>query len=297
MVRSQHRRRLVAALAALAALTLLFVVVRAMFSTSTTSAPTTSASPTSAAAAVTINSLDRILYSMNGPHEGAPHGVPTSFSWAQGPSLRSVGPPAGMSAITSWGQIYADSSDSRPANVRVELRNMETYVWSNSRNEWTRVQADAHVDGAHYLEDFAGNSSMPANLRAEADGGVSTTMDSGYNFHFWPAGERGTLTEPSDVGAVYTTMQARLILDDPNGPDNRSQARYLANAGADWWRTTTASFGDGNNNPGVGQSRFTYLTSDWTAINFYTGGPIATAPNSWSEDQLRTSNPPTNAMG
>ena len=301
MVRSQHRhRRLATALAALAALiVLVVVVVRSTSGTSTTSAPPTSAPTTTTAPHVVeiINSLDRILYSMNGTHEGAPHGVPTSFSWAQGPSLGSVSPPVGMSAITGWGQIYADATDMQPANVRVELRNMETYVWSNSRNEWTRVQAASGVDGAHYLEAFTGNSSMPASLRTEADGGVSTAMDAGYNFHFWPAGERGTLTEPSDVGAVYTTVQARLILDDPAGPDNRSQARYLANAGADWWRTLTATFGDGTNNPGVGQSRFSYLTSDWTALDFYTGGPIATAPNSWSEDQLRTSNPPTNAMG
>jgi hypothetical protein len=295
VVRSLHRRRLVTALAALAALILLFAVVRAMSSssTSTTSAPTTSASRTSA----NINSLDRILYSMSGPHEGVPHGVPTSFSWAKGPSLQAAVPPAGMSAITSWGQIYADSSDTQPANVRVELRNMETYVWSNSRSEWTRVQAGTHVDGAHYVEDFAANAALPTDLRAEPDGGTSTAMVTGHNFHFWPAGERGSLPDPADVSAVYTTVQARLILDDPNGPDNRSQARFLANAGGDWWRTLTAPYGDGNNNPGIGQGRFTYVTSDWTAIDFYSGGPIATAPHSWTETQLRTSNPPINALG
>jgi hypothetical protein len=202
-----------------------------------------------------------------------------------------------MSAITSWGQIYADSSDTRPANVRVELRNMETYVWSNSRNSWTRVQAETQVDGAHYVEDFTGNSSISSDLRAEPDGGTSTVMVSGHNFHFWPTGQRGNLADPVDIGAVYTTVQARLIVDDPNGPDNRSQARYLANTGGDWWRTPTAPYGDGTNNPGIGQSRFTYLTSDFAAIDFYTGGPVATAPGSWTESQLRGSNPPVNAMG
>jgi hypothetical protein len=92
-------------------------------------------------------------------------------------------------------------------------------------------------------------------------------------------------------------VQARLILDDANGPDNRSQARYLANTGGDWWRDLSAAYDDGTNNPGIGQSRFTYLSTDWTAIDFYTGGPIATAPGSWTEGQLRTSNPPINALG
>jgi hypothetical protein len=243
-----------------------------------------------------INSLARILYSMGGPHEGAPHGVPTDWSWAQQPSLDHVTPPAGMSAITSWGQIYADATNTHPANVRVEVRNMETYVWSNSSHAWTRVQGTARVDGAHFVEDFAGNASIPTDLRNEPDGGNSTGMVAGFNFHFWPTGMRGNLPNPADIGAVYTTVQARLILDDPNGPDNRDQARYVANTGADWWRTTSAPYGDGSNNPGVGQGRFTYVTNNWSALNFYTGGPIATAPGSWTETQLKNNPPPINVM-
>ena len=177
---------------------------------------------------------------MNSAHEGAPHGVPSYWSWAQQPSLGHATPPAGMSALTSWGQIYADTSNTHPANVRVEVRNMETYVWSNSSRAWIRVQGASRVDGAHFVEDFAGNAAVATDLRNEADGGNSTGMVSGYNFHFWPTGMRGNLPNPSDIGAVYTTVQARLILDDPTGPDNRSQARYLANTGADWWRTTSA---------------------------------------------------------
>ena len=264
----------------------------------TTTAPPTTAPPTTAPpVSAGINSLNRILYSMSGPHEGAPHGVPSYWSWGQVPSLQGATPPAGMSAITGWGQIYSDASNTQPANVRVELRNMETYVWSKSGRAWIRVQGTTPIDGAHYVENFAGNASIPTDLRAELDGGTSTGMMPGFNFHFWPRSGRGSLSNPADVGAVYTTVQARLILDNPNGPDNRSQARYLANTGADWWRTPTATFGDGTNNPGVGQSRFTYLSSNWTAVNFYTGGPIASAPGSWTEAQLGANPPPVNAMG
>ena len=233
---------------------------------------------------------------MNSSHEGAPHGVPSYWSWAQKPSLQSASPPAGMSAVTSWGQIYSDSSNTQPANVRVELRNMETYVWSNSGHAWIRVQTNSRVDGAHFVEDFAGNAAVPTDLRNEPDGGNSTGMVSGYNFHFWPTDGHASLPNPSDIGGVYTTVQARLILDDPSGPDNRSQARYIANTGADWWRTANASYGDGSNNPGIGQGRFTYVTSSWTALDFYTGGPIATAPGSWTEAQLRNNPPPVNVM-
>ena len=244
-MRSQHRhRKLVVAIAAIAVVVVLVLISAVLRSRSTatsrSSAPNTSAPVAGAPVAEAINSLDRILYSMNGPHEGAPHGVPPSFSWAEHPELGAVAPPAGMSAFIGWGQIYSDATNVQPANVRIELRNMETYVWSNTNHTWTRVQGTAHVDGAHYVENFAGNTSIPTDLRAEPDGGTSTGMTSGYNFHFWPAAARAALPNPADVGAVYTTVQARLILDDPNGPDNRSQARYLANTGADWWRTTTA---------------------------------------------------------
>ncbi len=200
-----------------------------------------------------------------------------------------------MGSITAWGQIYADGSNSHPANVRVEMRNMETYVYSNSQHVWRRLQGSTGVEGAHYVEDFSGNSSIPTNLRAESDGGVSTDMTAGYNFHFWPTGGRAALPNASDIGAVFTTVQARLVLDNPAGPDNRGQARYLANIGGDWWRTPTIGFGDGSNNPGIGQGRFMYLSSSWSAIHFYTGGPVASAPGSWTEAQLAASPPPVNA--
>ena len=94
-----------------------------------------------------------------------------------------------------------------------------------------------------------------------------------------------------------------------NAPDSKTFAEadfvyggdgkdiLIANTGADWWRTVSAPYGDGSNNPGVGQGRFTYVTNNWTALNFYTGGPIATAPGSWTETQLNNNPPPINAMG
>ena len=238
------------------------------------------------------NSVDRVAYSMNGPHEGSPHGVPSSFDWGHVPVVVNAVAPAGMGSITGFGQIYADSTNAHPANVRVELRDMATYVWSRSQGKWQRIQVSDGVGGAHYVEDFAGNSSTETHLRTEPDGGVSTDMVPGYNFHFWPQGERATLSNPGDIGAVYTTVMARLIVADPSGPDNRGAARYLANVGGDWWRSKGATFGDGSNNPGVGQGRMSYIGTDWTAIDFYTGGPLTTSPNAWSEAQLRSSNPP-----
>src|ERR1700676_4003713 len=83
-----------------------------------------------------LNSLAQILHDMQAPHEGIPHGVPSSYSWYDCPVLGSPTPPSGMTAMTAWGQTYADSTTTEPSNVRIEIKNMEGYVWSNSQQKW-----------------------------------------------------------------------------------------------------------------------------------------------------------------
>jgi hypothetical protein len=222
------------------------------------------------ASATTASPALRVMAGMTSPHEGALHGVPTSWSWAQHPAVGDPTNAQGMAAMTGWGQIYADANTAEPAGVRVEIKNMESYVWSLSQHRWVRVQATVTVDGAHYAENFAGNASIPTDLRTEPDGGVSLSMVPGYNFHFWPVSGRASIT-PGDIGAEFTTYHARLI-----GTATAS-ARYLANAGGDWWRTTTIGFGNGTNNPGIGQGRFVYLTPNWTAVDFYSGTSLSAA--------------------
>lgn len=242
-----------------------------------------------------INSIAQILDSMEGQHSGVLHGVPSDYSWATYPVLGGSIPPSGMTAVTAWGQFYADSSNVHPANTRICVKNMECYLYSNSGHFWTRVQGVLRPDGDHYDEDFQGPGAS-ASKRVESDGALSSTMIDGFNFHFFPV-DRGFVASPSDVGAVYTTFQAKLILDNPAGADNRAACRYMANAGADWWRDLTIFYGDGTNNPGVGQARFTYLTNNYRAIDFYTGGTVAVDSHKWTQAQLIASSPPLDAMG
>jgi hypothetical protein len=252
---------------------------------------TTSPPTTAAVAATTLNSASLILSDMRNLHEGPLHGVPTSWSWAEHPTVSDPTDAQGMSAMTGWGQIYADANAVEPAGVRIEIKNIESYVWSRSQHRWVRVQADVTVGGGNFAENFANNASINPDLRTEADGGTSVSMVSGYNFHFWPASGRGSVT-PGDIGGEFTTYQARLL------GANAGSARYLANAGADWWRSTTIGFGDGTNNPGIGQGRFVYLTTGWTAVNFYTGGAYAAGvAGAWTDSQLSSSPPPLDAMG
>ena len=241
----------------------------------TTGAPVTVASPPARSATVpTIPPLhdpvqESLLFGalMVGPNQGLPHGVPTGWSWAQHAEVDSPSN-AGMAAMTAWGQIYAAGPTEPPTgSVRVEIRNIRTLVWVRSKGAWVTVQATPGVQGEHYLENFQGNQSTPADTRTEPDGGTSVSMVPGHNFHFWPTTGRAGVTS-GDIGAVITTYDARLIGAAAGSAD------YVGDVGGDWWRSTSASYSGPNvNNRQIGVGRFLRLSTAWLTIGFYTGGP------------------------
>ncbi len=227
--------------------------------------------------------MTRILTSMNSYGEGAPHGVPADWSWALKPSMSHVTPPAGMSAITSWGQIYADTTNVHPAKRARRTPQHGTYVWSNSRHAWSRVQGTARVDGAHFVEDFAGNAAVPTDLRNESDGGHLHRHGLRLQLPLLAHRSRGNLSNPADIGGVFTTLQARSSSTTPTPRQPQPSPLPSPTPAPTGGATSPPPTATAPNNPGVGQGRFTYLTSNWTALDFYTGGPIATAPGSWTE--------------
>jgi poly(3-hydroxybutyrate) depolymerase len=257
-----------------------------------TETPNPTSSPTPAPS--TLNTLARILYDMAGPYEGPLHGIPSAFGWATHPTVFHPTDSLNMPAETAWGQIYADANANEPSNVRIELRNMASYYLSKSQHKWIRLQDTVPVSGAHYVENFAQNAHIPASWRLEPDGGNSSAMISGYNLHFWPQGARGLIANPSDVAAFYSTYQARLIIDNPSGPNNLPKAKYLANAGGDWWGSVSGTCVTATNscNPGIGEGRFTYLTPQWTAVDFYSGGPYGASVSGAVTAAQLSANPP-----
>ncbi|MBH8576634.1 hypothetical protein I8752_27325 [Nostocaceae cyanobacterium CENA369] len=69
---------------------------------------------------------------------------------------------------------------------------------------------------------------------------ISVKTGNGYNFHFWPPGRASI--NPIDVMGMFTTVQARLVVDDFNKPDDRSKARYILSMGGDYWFNLTAQW-------------------------------------------------------
>lgn len=237
--------------------------------------------PSSFSASQTVNSIETIISDMKLPHEGRPHGVPTSYGWTKGPRMESGNDPAAFGAIIAWGQVYEDAEGNPAKNTRVQLKDIKAYLLSKKDGKWRLIQNSRDVAGAAYREDFVGDINKPADIRNEADGSVSVKAGGGYNFHFWPSTGRAPM-DPDDIGGVFTTVRARLIIDDPTQPDDRAKARYLLNMGGDYWLNLNAKWDNWTTNKGIAMGRFKYVKPEWQAFNMTT----------LSEDEIRRNQPP-----
>jgi hypothetical protein len=218
--------------------------------------------------------MDRVpsllRHDMVGKHAGRMHGVPRTYNWAKHPRVGVGNHPGrhGFHAVSAWGQIYEDEAGSPARNVRVSCKDISLYILSRRTGKWRKANASRRVNGANYVEDFSGNVSKPAALRDEPGGAVSATLGGGWNFHLYSIRGRAPI-DPADVAGVVSVYSARVIMDDPNGPDERHLARYLASAGADYWLDRYVGAAPGTvGDVGIGKAR--YLTSDWLTLTMST---------------------------
>ncbi|BAZ09371.1 hypothetical protein NIES4071_11790 [Calothrix sp. NIES-4071] len=228
-----------------------------------------------------INSVTTIVSDMQPPQDAAPHGVPKHYSWANGPEIGMGNNPKDFKALIAWGQLYEAEQGNPATNTRVQIRNIKAYFLSKEDNKWRLLQSSPAVEGSAYREDFAGDANKQADVRPEFDGSISAKAGGGYNYHFWTQGGRA-LINPSDIGGIFTTVEARLIVDDASQPDDRSQARYLLNTGGDYWLDLTTGWDNFKTNGGIATGRFKYVTTEWQAFNMTT----------LSAEQILTNPPP-----
>lgn len=225
---------------------------------------------TAQGAIAAANSIETIITDMQPPHAALPHGVPQSYDWLAGPRLKLGNHPGAYRAMTAWGQLYEAAAGNPAWNSRVQIRNLKTYMLSRRTQKWKVLQASRAVTGAAYREDFLNDINQPAKIRHEADGSISVRAEKGYNFHFWPSGGRVWI-DPDDVDGLFTTVQARLILDQPTQIDDRSRATFVLNVGADYWvNLTSYKYGSRQLADEVGMGKFKVVTSDWQSFNMIT---------------------------
>ena len=218
-----------------------------------------------------LNTVETIISDMEEPHEGRPSGVPASYGWALGPRVGAGNDPGDFRAFITWGQIYNDSEGNPAENTRVEMREMKAYVFSLEKQAWLLLQEAERIEGAAYVEDFVDDESKPADVRYD-EGLVAVKLEKGYNYHFWPASGRVPI-DPDDIGGIFTTIQARLLVDNPDVPDDREQARLLLSMGADYWLSLAAEWDQWTTNGDVGIGRFKYVTGEWQPFNMTSASP------------------------
>jgi hypothetical protein len=228
--------------------------------------------------------LTALQEAINQNTPGNSQGLPEGLTWDKGDyGTTTLTPaPSGFSAVTGWGQVYQEAGASVSPNAAtdtVQIADYTTYVHLTN-GSWVEVQNQAQggIGGAHYVADFANNANIPLKEQTLSDGSVSLDAPpAGYNDHFWPT-SRGTYT-PGTVDGVF--VEANMKTNDPS-------ANLVAQLGADWWRSSTATFVNGfGNNPAVGGDNLTKLTTQWQTL-YYT---------SLSAAQLQADPPPGLATG
>ena len=269
-------------------------------------APTPAPAPVAAAPAAkgTVNSVQEIINDMKLYNEGELRGVDKGMGWATGPGFvvmgnnpRGTNTPsywkpantqfksnATWNAVIPWLVVF-DGTGNAASNTRVQLRNIKLYMKRKSTGRWEVIQNMA-VSGEDYPKSLQGSNTVKANIRYEADGTRSLKPNGNDRvFHGWGSPIK---FDAWDVKALLTTVQARLVLDNPNGTDDRSRAKYLIHVGADYYPEVTTRVGataPAYYFPGVGVSRAKYVRNDWRAFNFSTidagrpepGGSISTS--------------------
>jgi hypothetical protein len=242
-------------------------------------------------------------------------GVPSNYGWARGPGHVVMGnDPRGTNtpswwtvnnsyyksgaywnAVLPWFVVF-DGVGNAASNTRVQLRNLKLYIKSKRSNTWNLITSSTGVGGELYPKSLQGSDTTSPNVRTESDGSTSVLPPSGnLVFHGWGGGI--TQIDGADVGALFITVQARLVKDRASGADDRSAAKYLVHVGGDYYpdrSTRTSDLAPSYYFPGIGVSRAKLVSNEWQAFNFSTldvgvedpGGGVMT------EAQLRAAPPP-----
>jgi len=216
----------------------------------------------SSATARQVSIRPLLLSDMRKPSEALPHGVPLSYDWARHPRV-GVRKPHGFAAFTAWGQVYRCAGGTARLRRPIELRGLESWVFSRSAQRWRRLQRSSKLRGASFPEDFKGRSTSALIVRRNARG-TAVRLRPGFNFHFWPEGPRARLSA-NDTQAVAVLVRARL---------RRSRAHparcALVSVGGDYWRTATSPSEGFKNSADAGIGRFKRVKRSWRMFTMTT---------------------------
>jgi hypothetical protein len=217
-----------------------------------------------------------------GINEGPPHGVPDYWDFYSRSYVERGNNPDGDRAAVQWGVIYVDENGSSATNTRINIKSCEIYWLQRSTGSWITGTKTSTPLIESYAENFDGPTTA-ADVRNEPDGTVSTVTRAGRNVHFYPR-QRFTIL-PNDLAGWVGVCQMRLIKGNPSGPDDRAQAHFLGETGADYYPGLDSP--GINRNPAIAGGRYKYVRNEWRSFG------MTTLPR----DVLERNPPPVNLTG
>jgi hypothetical protein len=271
------------------------------------------AAPTAPPTINTINTIDTIVDDMRLPNDRALAGIPSSYSWSRaaqvimGAEPRGTGTPswwnpydqrfksgAYWKAILPWFVIF-DGTGNSARNTRVQVRDMKLWMKRKSDGQWVMLDHAKSVSGELYPKSLQGANVTKPDSRDDADGTSILPPGGGMVYHGWSNGF--STMDGADLGALFITLQARLVQDDPARGDDRAQSEYLLHVGGDYYPDTSTRVTDlapAYYFPGIGVSRAKLVTNEWRAFSFATLDVAAGNPGggAMSEDAFRRAPPP-----
>jgi hypothetical protein len=276
----------------------------------TSSNEQSSPAPAESNASGTINDLDTIVNDMALLNDLTLVGVNPAYGFSRGPGYNTMGNnPSGANlpswylssypemaqtgywkSIIPWFVLFEGEGNSA-TNTRIQMRNMKLFILSRSTNQWTELVSEQDMGGefcphgSNYLHCTGGD-----NKRSESDGGgISIKPMAGNDYHGWYGGR--TAINGADIKAVFVTLQSRLLVDSAANGDDRDNARYLFDVGADYYPEMGPSQ---IYLPGVGVSRAKLITNNWRSFSFTTFSDVGNQDpgGGISEAEFRSNPPP-----
>ncbi|RJG01072.1 hypothetical protein D3878_05305 [Noviherbaspirillum sedimenti] len=143
-------------------------------------------------------------------------------------------------------------------NSRVQVANLRFYVLSQATRTWKQLDTKSAPYSEMWSYPFA--YAGAGSVRSESSGGVSIKPDYPNFYHGYG---NSISIDPTDVRAVYVSMDFRLAVENTSKPDDRDSAKYVVNAGADYWPGKGQATWSLGYAPGIGTGRTKLATKDW----------------------------------
>ncbi len=230
----------------------------------------------------TSEALQLLSGDMRLKHEGIPSGVPETYNWVEGPRIGYGNfPPEGWNAFLPWGQVYLEKGATPKASTWFQIKNLQAWYLSEKSNTWIEWVNTSTIDGANYAENFQDDANIPADIVVNGINGISSTLQAGYNFHFWN-GEGRTSIDPDDIAGIWVSLESRIVQNAEGDENDTEPPKLLMGAGADYWRSLDAPWDNFTTNGDVMIGRFRFLTNEWQTFHAHT----------LNDQQIRTNPPP-----